>query len=55
MKIQKGVVEKSYMTNGLGIYDSIFAHFRPVPATVVSTGVPTTCDLHRNTLAISMC
>ncbi len=29
--------------------------FSPVPATVASTGVLTTCDLHHNTLAISMC
>jgi hypothetical protein len=26
-EIQKGAVEKSYMTNGLLIYDKIFSHF----------------------------
>jgi hypothetical protein len=26
-KIQNGAVAKSYMTNGLLIFDSIFAHF----------------------------
>jgi len=26
-KIQKGAVAKSYMTNGLLMYDKIFAHF----------------------------